>query len=426
MAWSFRNPFVRTEKREVTYGPISKYVPSHLHDFNATPNQIKITEKTALSLSAVWASVKIPSESLASVPRGVYYKDNKGNSILAVNSNAQRVLMKPNPFMNAYTWQLCMGYSYRLRGNAYSQIVRDENNTPTELIPIHPDRVQVKLKDGKIVYEIDLGAVLIKSADMLHFKGLTSDGYVGLSPIQMEAQNLGIAISTQLAQKNFYEKGSNLDFVLTNDSALKLETVQGTKTSIKNQVTGTTGDRFTILDAGFKITQLKLTAQDLQLLEAIKGSIPNIARIFSMPLHLLNEMDASSNNNIERQGIDYVTYTVMPFAAAFEAEMEDKLLASYEKGNHFIKYNLNGLMRGDYKSRVEGYRVLHSMGVPLNNLLALEDMNQVEGGNISLVPLNMISANKLDEYHFTDKAKPQPKDAKRNGHTIDEIIESIQ
>ena len=176
----------------------------------------------------------------------------------------------------------------------------------------------------------------------------------------------------------------------------------------------------------FKINQLKLTAAELQFLEARKASIPDIARIFTMPVHLLNEMDASSNNNIERQGIDYVTYTVMPFAAAFEAEMEDKLLAGYEKGNHFIKYNLNGLMRGDYKSRVEGYRVLHSMGVPLNNLLALEDMNQVEGGDISLVPLNMISANKLDEYHFTDKAKPQPKDAKRNGHTIDEIIESIQ
>lgn len=425
MAWSFRNPFVRTEKREVTYGPISEYVPSHLHDFNATPNQIKITEKTALSLSAVWASVKIPSESLASVPRGVYYKDNKGNSILAVNSNAQRVLMKPSPFMNAYTWQLCMGYSYRLRGNAYSQIVRDENNTPTELIPIHPDRVEVKLKDGEIVYEIDFGAVLIKSADMLHFKGLTSDGYVGLSPIQMEAQNLGLALSTQLAQKTYYEKGSNLDFVLTNDAKLTKETIVGTKVSINSQITGGNGDRYTILDAGFKINQLKLTAAELQFLEARKASIPDIARIFTMPVHLLNEMDASSNNNIERQGIDYVTYTVMPFAAAFEAEMEDKLLAGYEKGNHFIKYNLNGLMRGDYKSRVEGYRIWHSMGKPLNELLALEDMNPVDGGDISLVPLNMISANKLDEYHFTDKPKTQPKEGQRS-FTIDELYNQIQ
>lgn len=425
MAWSFRNPFVRTEKREVTYGPISEYVPSHLHDFNATPNQIKITEKTALSLSAVWASVKIPSESLASVPRGVYYKDNKGNSILAVNSNAQRVLMKPNPFMNAYTWQLCMGYSYRLKGNAYSQIARDDNNTPLELIPIHPDRVQIRLENGEIIYDVDNGKVIIKAADMLHFKGLTSDGYVGLSPIQMEAQNLGLALSTQLAQKTYYEKGSNLDFVLTNDAKLTKETIVGTKVSINSQITGGNGDRYTILDAGFKINQLKLTAAELQFLEARKASIPDIARIFTMPLHLLNEMSASSDNNIERQGIDYVTYTVMPFAAAFEAEMEDKLLASYEKGNHFIKYNLNGLMRGDYKSRVEGYRIWHSMGKPLNELLALEDMNPVDGGDISLVPLNMISANKLDEYHFTDKPKTQPKEGQRS-FTIDELYNQIQ
>jgi len=426
----FDRLFGKSEKREVYTMPISEYQGLANYGFAQTPNQIKITDKTALSLSAVWASVKIPSESLASVPRGVYQRDKKGNSILATTSPAYKLMLKPNPFMNGFTWQLCMGYSYRLKGNAYSQIVRDGNNYPTELIPIHPDRVEVKFENGEIVYRVD-NNLTIKAADMLHFKGLTSDGYTGISPIAAEAQNLGLALSTQAAQKNYYEKGTSLDGVLIHPGNLNIETAAKTIKAWKNDVSGTDGDRVKIVDGGFQYHQLKITAAEMQFLEARSASIPDIARIFTMPLHKLAHLGASTNNNIEQQGIDYVTDTCMPFAACFEAELEDKLLLSFEKPDHFIKYNLNGLMRGDYKSRIEGYRIWHSMGVPLNQLLALDDINPVEGGDKSLVPLNMISSDKLDEYHFAkneDKnTSNTPRETKqRDAFTIDELYNELK
>ena len=166
----------------------------------------------------------------------------------------------------------------------------------------------------------------------------------------------------------------------------------------------------------------------MQFLEASKASVPDIARYFTMPLHKLQEFGASTDNNMSTQNIDYVTDTCMPFAACFEAELNAKLLLESErKRGYFIKYNLNGLMRGDYKARIEGYRIWHSMGVPLDDLLALEDMNKVKGGDISLVPLNMISAEKLDEYHFMkneDKnTSNTPRETKRNnGHTLEELL----
>lgn len=414
-----------TEKREVTYGTISEY--TGLAGYGDTPNNIKVTEKTALALSAVWASIKIPAESMASVPKGAYYKDKKGNSIYASNSPANNLLLKPNKVMNGYTWQLAMGYSFRTDNNAYSQIVRNNNNWPIELVPIHYSRVEPEIVDGELFYVVD-GQLRINSDDMLHFKGLTRDGIKGIRPLVAAAQTIGMALSTQNSRKTFYEKGSNIDVVLKHPNKLDIGVVKNTKTSWNAQMSGTSGDRMAIVDGGFDIEQLKLTAAEMQFLEASKASIPDIARYFTMPLNKLAEFGADTKSNVEQQNIDYVTDTLMPFAACFEAELNAKLLLENErKQGYYIKYNLNGLMRGDYKSRVEGYRIWHSMGVPLNPLLALDEMNPVEGGDVSLVPLNMISAGRLDEYHFLSNEQKNtsntPRETKRNnGHTLEELL----
>jgi len=424
------NNWLNSEKREVYYQPMSEYTGLAGLSID-TPNNIKITEKTALSLSAVWACIKIPSESLASVPKGAYYKDEKGNSIYAANSPANRLLLTPNPVMNGYTWQLAMGYCYKTDSNAYSQIVRDGNEFPVELRPIHFSRVEPKIENGELVYSIDNGQLIIEARNMLHFKGLTKDGLKGIRPLEVGAMTFGMSLSSKQNQKTYYEKGSNIDVVLKHPNKLDPTVVKGTKTSWNAQMSGTSGDRMAIIDGGFDIEQLKLTAAELQFLEASKASVPDIARYFTMPLHKLQEFGASTDNNMSTQNIDYVTDTCMPFAACFEAELNAKLLLESErKRGYFIKYNLNGLMRGDYKARIEGYRIWHSMGVPLDDLLALEDMNKVKGGDISLVPLNMISAGRLDEYHFLSNEQKNtsntPRETKRNGHTIDDIINSTQ
>lgn len=414
---------IKINKRAINVMPITDYKGISDTSYYNTANKIVVNEKNALMLSAVWACVKVPSESLASMPSNFFYKNKDNHAVLASDTFAHKVLKNPNPFMTSYTWKLLMTYCYRISGNAYSQIIRGRNNEPLELIPIHPSRVEPIVVNDRLIYKIDSGDLIIESENMIHFKGLTSDGIVGISPIKAQAQNISLGLATQLDQQNFYEKGSSIDIALIHPDKLDPTTVTKTRLAWKAQHSGVEKSRVAVIDSGFKLEQLKLTAAEMQYLEARKATVPEIARIFTVPLHKIQDMGASTNNNIEQQGIDYVTDTIMPMAICFEQELETKLLSQREKNQGFYcKINLNGLMRGDFKTRMEGYRVLHSMGVPLNSILRLEDMNPVDGGDISLAPLNMIEAQRLTEYHFAPKKTDTPK-TRTESHTLEQILQ---
>ena len=410
--------FKKAEKREVSYEAYTPKSLSHYMGIGDTVNSTPITEKSSLQLSAVWACVNRLSQSLASMPVNVYLKQKNGDSIIS-DSSFQTILKNPNRFINRYDFISFIVFARAMHGNGYAFIDRDGNGQPINLMPLHPNRVDVRVELGDVVYYIDNNKTPVLAEDMLHFKGLSNDGLTGLSTINYQKQVLSLAHANQQEQKNFYENGSSLDGIIEMDGKADPTTIANTRTVWKAAYSGNSKFRTAILDNGAKYKSIGVKPADAQYLESKSFSTEEIARMFGVPLHLIGYLHQNStNNNIEHQGIDYVTHTILPIAVSMEQEFEAKLKV---RKSEYCKFNLNGLMRGDNASRAAFYEVMTKIqAMTPNEVRAFEEMNRIEGGDTILSPLNSIDSTKLTEYHFTSDKKPEsvPDTKKRNGHTI--------
>jgi HK97 family phage portal protein len=379
---------------------------------------IPVNESTTLKLSAVWACVRIKSNQLATLPFNFYQKDKKGDSYVSANLAAQRVMKRPNKYMSAFDFKFAMMSAKMLHGNGYARIVRDSNLNPIELYPLHPDRVEPKIENGVLVYLIDRTQTL-QAEDILHFKGLSLDGLVGLSAIKSQAQNLGLALSSQNELKQFYEKGSKIDGFVSYPNKLGVEAKPKMEEAFTNKISGSSPTTKTpILDNGAKYVPVGVNPAEALWLEMMGYGVEEICRIFGVPPHLIASLKQSTNNNIEHQGMDFVNHGLLPEAKCFEEELDRKLLSSFEEVDHYCKFNMNGLLRGDSAARAALYQSLHNTGsISANEIRRLEEMNGYTGGDTYFIQLNQIDITKSTEYYMT----PKPT-ATREIDEIDELI----
>lgn len=376
---------------------------------------IPINEQTALRLSAVWACVKIKSNQLATLPFNFYQKDKKGNSEIATKIAAQRVMKNPNPYMSAFDFKFAMMAAKMLHGNGYAYILRDQNLIPKELIPIHPNNVEVKILDGEVNYivrQADSTEITVKADNMLHFKGITLDGIVGMSAIKTEAQNIGLALASQNELKQFYEKGSKIDGFVSYPNTLTMVAKTKSEAALLEKVSGTSPTtKVPIFDNGAKYIPVGVNPHEALWLEMMNYGVEEICRIFGVPPHLVASLERSTNNNIEHQGMDFVNHGLLPEAKCFEEELDRKLLTSFEIPDHFSKFNMNGLLRGDSAARAALYQTLHNIGaINANQVRALEDMNSYEGGDTYFIQLNQIDITKSTEYYAQQSNTKEARD----------------
>lgn len=364
---------------------------------------IKVTETTALKLSAVWACVKIKANQLATLPYNFYKRDNEGNSIIADN-NAQRIIKYPNAFMTAFDFKFTMMAAKLLHGNGYARIVRNKFYEITELIPIHPNRVEPVIKENRLIYKID-GDIEMDADDILHFKGMTIDGLVGMSPIQYEAQNLGLALASQNELKNFYEKGSKIPGFVSYPNKIETLTKSKSEEALQKKIAGTSPTtQVPIFDNGAKYIPVGVNPAEALWLEMMGYGVIEICRIFGVPPHLVASLERSTNNNIEHQGMDFVNHGLLPEAKCFEEEADKKLLREDERFNYYSKFNMNGLLRGDSAARAALYQALHNTGaINANEIRRLEEMNGYDGGDKYFIQLNQIDITKSTEYYMNEK-----------------------
>lgn len=383
---------------------------------------IKVTETSALKLSAVWACVKIKSNQLATLPFNFYQRDKKNDSYIAVKTAAQRVMKRPNDYMTAFDFKFAMMASKMLHGNGYAYISRDQNELPLSIIPIHPSRVKPEIKDNKLIYKVDENTV-IQPEDMLHFKGLTIDGLVGLSVIEYEAQNIGLALASQNELKNFYEKGSKIPGFVSYPNKLETVSKQKSEAALQNKIAGTSPTtQVPIFDNGAKYIPVGVNPSEALWLEMMGYGVEDICRIFGVPPHLVASLKQSTNNNIEHQGMDFVNHGLLPEAKCFEEELDRKLLTTLEQPDHYCKFNMNGLLRGDSVARAALYQSLHNTGsINANEIRRLEEMNGYDGGDTYFIQLNQIDITKSTEYYTSQN---KPKQEKRD--EAEEIIEKVK
>lgn len=369
-----------------------------------------VTERSAMQMTAVYCCVRILSEAVASLPLQFYRYTNDGGKEKAVEHPLYFLLHdEPNPEMTSFIFRETLMTHLLLWGNAYSQIIRNGKGEIVTLYPLMPDRMRVDRDEhGQLYYEYTVydaddvdgrkgtdkagRTVRLQPADVLHIPGLGFDGLVGYSPIAMAKNAIGLAIATEEYGSKFFANGAAPSGVLEHPGTIKdpsrvRESWQATFGGSGN------ANKVAVLEEGMKYTPISISPEQAQFLETRKFQIDEIARIFRVPPHMIGDLEKSSFNNIEQQSLEFVKYTLDPWVSRWEQAMVRALLTPDEKKKYFFKFNVDGLLRGDYQSRMNGYATARQNGwMSANDIRELENLDRIpaeQGGDLYLVNGNM-------------------------------------
>ena len=364
---------------------------------NTTSGKV-VNERTAMQTSAVYACVRILSESIASLPLHVYNHTNDGGKERNLTHPLYRLLHdEPNSEMTSFVFRETLMVHLQLWGNAYAQIIRDGRGYPIALYPLMPDKMDVERdKSGELIYtyRTDNGKVTMQRDNVLHILGLGFDGLIGYSPIAMAKNSIGMALATEDYGAAFFANGATPSGVLEHPGVIKPEQAERLRESWQSQFGGTNAHRVAVLEEGLKFHQMSIPPEQAQFLETRKFQINEIARIFRVPPHMVGDLEKSSFSNIEQQSLEFVKYTLDPWVIRWEQALQQALILPSEKSNMFIKFNVDGLLRGAYRERMDGYSTGIQNGfMSPNDVRTLEDMNLIpdeEGGNLYFVNGNMV------------------------------------
>ena len=366
--------------------------------FGGTTSGKAVNERTAMQTSAVYACVRILAESVAGLPLHVYERTANGSKSTKPSHPLYRLLHdEPNREMTSFVFRETLMSHLLLWGNAYAQIIRDGRGFPIALYPLLPDRMAVdRNESGELVYtyQSDKGQVKLRRENILHIPGLGFDGFIGYSSIAMAKNAVGLALATEDYGATFFANGANPGGVLEHPGVIKPEQADRLRESWQSQFGGANAHKVAVLEEGLKFHQMSIPPEQAQFLETRKFQINEIARIFRVPPHMVGDLEKSSFSNIEQQSLEFVKYTLDPWVVRWEQSLQQVLILPSEKATIFIKFNLDGLLRGDYQSRMQGYSTGIQNGfMSVNDVRGLEDMNLLtgeEGGDLHFVNGNMV------------------------------------
>jgi HK97 family phage portal protein len=301
-------------------------------------------------------------------------------------------------------------------GNGYAEKVHDGQGRLIELWPIPPSRITPKMRDGELIYEIQVdGQTIVMNRDkVLHIAGLGFDGFVGYSPVTMAAQSIGLGKTMETFGARYFGQGTHPGVIVAHPGKLSEAAHKNLKDSLTAGYSGLgKSHRLMLLEEGMKLEKLGVPPNDSQFLESRAFQIPEIARWFNLPPHKLKDLTKSSFSNIESEQISYVTDSLLPWSVLLEQSYNMQLLSSSEfKRGYYFKHVFEGLLRGNSTDRADFYSKMFNIGaMSINEIRAKEDLNPVDGGDIHLVPLNMTTlenAGKPIEKEEKDEPKPVP------------------
>ena len=376
-----------------------------------------VTEQNAMQITAVYACVRILSEAVAGLPLHLYQYDKDGRKTKAIQDNLYWLLHdEPNPEMTSFVFRETMMAHLLLSGNAYAQIIRNGRGDVTALYPLMPDQMNVlrNMNTGQITYQYTRSVddakvngnmvVNLTPEEVLHIPGLGFNGLIGFSPIAMAKNAVGMAMATEEYGSKFFANGAQPQGVLEHPGTIKnperlRETWQSTY--------GGSGraNKIAVLEEGLKYTPISISPEQAQFLETRKFQLNEIARIFRIPPHMIGDLEKSSFSNIEQQSLEFVKYTLDPWVIRWEQSLKRSLLVGNEKKSKFWRFSVDGLLRGDYVSRMNGYAVARQNGwMSANDIREYEDMDKLpdgSGGDLYLVNGNMLPLNMAGAYADT-------------------------
>jgi HK97 family phage portal protein len=364
-----------------------------------------VTERSAMQMTAVYSCVRILAEAVAGLPLHLYKYNDDGGKEKAIDHPLYRLLHdEPNPEMSSFVFRETLMTHLLLWGNAYAQVIRNGKNEVVALYPLMPNKMSVdRDENGHLYYTYYRGsdeaiknkefAVTLQPSDVLHIPGLGFDGLVGYSPIAMAKNAIGMAIACEEYGAKFFANGATPGGVLEHPGAIK--DPQRVRESWQAAFGGSSNsNKVAVLEEGMKYTPISISPEQAQFLETRKFQINEIARIFRVPPHMVGDLEKSSFSNIEQQSLEFVKYTLDPWVIRWEQSIMRALLSNTEKKDYFVKFNLEGLLRGDYQSRMNGYAIGRQNGwMSANDIRELENLDRIpaeEGGDLYLINGNML------------------------------------
>ena len=365
----------------------------------------RVNERSAMQMTAVYSCVRILSEAVAGLPLHLYQYTDKSSKEKAVENPLYFLLHdEPNTEMTSFVFRETLMTHLLLWGNAYSQIIRNGKGEVVGLYPLMPDRMTVNRDEkGQLYYEYMVssddaktlkgGTVRLSPYDVLHIPGLGFDGLVGYSPIAMAKNAIGLAIAAEEYGSKFYANGATPSGILEYPGTVK-EPDKVRESWNAGFGGSSNAHKIAVLEEGMKYTPISISPNEAQFLETRKFQINEIARIFRVPPHMVGDLEKSSFSNIEQQSLEFVKYTLEPWLVRWEQAMQRSLIPQDDKSKYFIKFNVDGLLRGDYQSRMQGYATARQNGwMSANDIRELENLDRIpgeDGGDLYLINGNMM------------------------------------
>ena len=389
------------EKRTAPSREMQEFMRGVDVDYIGNSNSgVRVDEMNALQTSAVYACVKILAETVASLPLHLFIKKKDEHEFATEHPLYSCLYETPNDEMTSFEFRETMMTSLLLYGNAYARIIKRKGKV-TELWFLKPDLMTVErdtsTKRIKYTYADDITneTIVYRPDQVFHLKGLSTDGVKGLSPIAQAREAIGLSLATEEYGAKFFGNGARPGGVLEHPGILKdpeklreswNKVYQGSRNSHK----------VAVLEEGMKYHTIGIAPEDAQFLETRKYQLNEICRIFRVPPHLVGDLERATFSNIEHQSIEFVQHTIRPWLVRWEQEISRSLLDEGERLIYYAKFNVDGLLRGDYKSRMEGYAIGRQNGwLSVNDIRLLEDMSPIpkeKGGDDYLVNGNMTAA----------------------------------
>ncbi len=372
--------------------------------FGGTTSGKPVNEYTAMQMTAVYSCVRILAEAVAGLPLHLYKYNASGGKEKALSHPLYFVLHdEPNPEMSSFVFRETLMTHLLLWGNAYAQIIRNGKGEVIALYPLMPNRMSVDRDSSGALYytytryseeapTMNGMTVTLRPSDVLHIPGLGFDGLVGYSPIAMAKNAIGMAIACEEYGAKFFANGAAPGGVLEHPGTIK--DPQKVRDSWNAAYQGSSNShRVAVREEGMKYQPIGISPEQAQFLETRKFQINEIARIFRVPPHMVGDLEKSSFSNIEQQSLEFVKYTLDPWVIRWEQAISRALLRPDEKKLYFAKFNVDGLLRGDYVSRMNGYATARQNGwMSANDIRELENLDRIPpelGGDLYLINGNM-------------------------------------
>jgi HK97 family phage portal protein len=353
----------------------------------------KVTPQTTISLPAFWRAINIVAETVASLSFEVIKEEDNGDVVVQRNHPVHNLInLSPSPFYTSFSFRHTCVLHAMIWGNSYVLIQRDRTGLPEQLVIIHPDDVEVLRTKREIFYHIEDGVYdgFYASHDIIHVSNLSFDGIQGLNVIKTMADSFGLGLASREYASTYHKKGTMIAGWVEFPEKMKPEQYQRLKNSFRMEYSGANNAGSTpVLEGGGKYHNVTASLGDSQSIDTMKFNIADISRMTGVPMHMLSELDRSTNNNIEQQSLELGIYTIRPWVKRFEQEYKRKIFRVQETGILKTRMNMESLLRADTKSRAELYKSLWGIAaITVNEIRKQENLPALPGGDYRFAPMN--------------------------------------